>query len=69
MMTAMNGIERYERFLKSIGMPITLRELGANPDDIPALAAKVQRGADGMTGSFVKPDTAKIEAHLKNADR
>ena len=69
MMTAMNGIERYERFLKSIGMPITLRELGANPDDIPALAAKVKRGADGTTGSFVKLDTAKIEALLRIADR
>ena len=69
MMTAMNGIERYERFLKSIGMPITLRELGADPDDIPALAAKVKRGADGTTGSFVKLDTAKIEALLRIADR
>lgn len=69
MMTAMNGIERYEGFLKSIGMPITLRELGANPDDIPALAAKVKRAADGTTGNFVKLDTAKIEALLKIADR
>ena len=69
MMTAMSGIERYERFLKSIGMPITLRELGANPDDIPALAAKVKRGADGITGNFVKLDTAMIEALLKIADR
>ena len=69
MMTAMQGIERYESFLKSIGMPITLRELSADPADIPALAAKVRRNADGTTGNFVKLDTEKIEALLRIADR
>lgn len=67
--TAMEGIERLEAFLHQIGMPITLAELGARTEDIPALAAKVKRGPDGKTGAFVKLDTPEIEAILRIADR
>jgi alcohol dehydrogenase YqhD (iron-dependent ADH family) len=67
--TALEGIERFEAFLKSIGMPITLGELGAKTEDIPALARKTRRGPDGKTGQFVKLDTPEIEAILRIADR
>ncbi len=67
--TALEGIERFEDFLRGIGMPITLSELGAKSQDIPALARKTKRGPDGKTGNFIKLDTPEIEAILNIADR
>ncbi len=67
--TALAGIERYEAFLKSIGMPVTLRELGADEKDIPYMAKNTKRGPDGKVGAFVKLDTEDVEAILRIADR
>ena len=48
---AKEGLARYRAWLKSIGMPLTFAELGAKPEDIPALVAKL--GLRGNTlGSF-----------------
>ena len=60
--TALEGIERFEKFLTSIGMPITFAELGAKEEDIPALAAKCKRNNNGNLGFFRPLDTAAIEA-------
>ena len=35
--TAKAGIDSFQRFLKSIGMPVDFAELGAKEDDIPAI--------------------------------
>lgn len=51
--TAREGIERYEQFMKSIGMPTRLSDLGAKVEDIPMLIDKLQLG-DKTLGSFVK---------------
>ncbi|MBP0972966.1 MAG: iron-containing alcohol dehydrogenase [Oscillospiraceae bacterium] len=51
--TAKEGIVRFRQFLRSIGMPLTFAELGAKPEDIPALVEKFGIG-DGRTGGFVK---------------
>ena len=51
--TAREGIERYEQFMKSIGMPTRLSDLGAKVEDIPVLIDKLQLG-DKTLGSFVK---------------
>ncbi|MBQ3078976.1 MAG: iron-containing alcohol dehydrogenase [Clostridia bacterium] len=67
--TALRGIERHEAFLKSIGMPLTFKELGAKTEDIPAMAKNVKRGPDGKTGQFVKLDTKEIEEIFRIADR
>ena len=67
--TALAGIERYEAFLKSIGMPVTLKELGAKAEDIPYMAKNTKRGPDGKVGAFVKLDTEDVEAILRIADR
>lgn len=39
--TAKEGIEKYKQFLTSIGMPITLKELGAKEEDIPTMVNKI----------------------------
>ncbi|GAB1417071.1 iron-containing alcohol dehydrogenase [Paludibacter sp.] len=51
--TAYQGIERYEHFMKSIGMPIRFDEIGAKAEDIPLLVEKLGLG-EAKLGSFVK---------------
>ena len=35
--TALEGISRFEGFLRSIGMPVNFSELGAREEDIPTM--------------------------------
>jgi len=51
--TARQGIERYEQFMTSIGMPVRFSELGAKAEDIPTLVKTAGLGTQTM-GSFVK---------------
>jgi len=61
------GIARWEQFLKSIGMPTTLKELGIYEDDIPKLAAHVAYEADGTRGKYVPLKKADVEEILRLA--
>ena len=69
--TALAGVEAHEAFLREIGMPVTLRELGARAEDIPALAAKTKKtNLETMTTGGAFPMTTQdIEAILRLADR
>ena len=68
--TALRGIECHEQFLREIGMPITLKELGARTEDIPAMAAKTRKNnPDGTTGGTFPMTAQDIEAVLRIADR
>lgn len=51
--TAKQGIERYENFVSSLGMPIRFSELGAKAEDIPVLVKTMGLGTKTQ-GSFVK---------------
>lgn len=51
--TARKGIERYEQFMTSIGMPIRFSQLGAKAEDIPTLVKTMALGTATM-GSFVE---------------
>ncbi|HRZ96277.1 MAG TPA: iron-containing alcohol dehydrogenase [Paludibacter sp.] len=51
--TARKGIECYEQFMTSIGMPIRFSQLGAKAEDIPTLVKTAGLGKNTM-GSFVK---------------
>ncbi|MBR5305836.1 MAG: iron-containing alcohol dehydrogenase [Oscillospiraceae bacterium] len=54
--TAKAGIAAFENFLTSIGMPLTLAELGGREEDIEAMAhtACYGNGNSGTLGNFVK---------------
>lgn len=54
--TAKAGIEAFRNFLKSIGMPQTMTELGGKEEDIPYLAHTAAYGneGDGSLGRFVE---------------
>ena len=68
--TALRGIEAHESFLKEIGMPITMKGLGARSEDIPALAAKCQRNPSGvMIGNAWPITVAEAEEIYRIADR
>jgi len=51
--TALQGIQRYEQFMISIGMPIRFSQLGAKAEDIPTLVNTLGLG-ERTLGSFVK---------------
>jgi alcohol dehydrogenase YqhD (iron-dependent ADH family) len=51
--TALEGIEKYENFMRSIGMPVRFSELGAKKEDIPTLVNNLQLSGSTL-GSFVK---------------
>ena len=54
--TAKAGIQAFRNFLKSIGMPLTMTELGGKEDDIAYLAHSAAYGneGDGCLGRFVE---------------
>lgn len=65
--TAKAGIARFRAFLKSIGMPLTLSEIGAKAEDIPAMTAHHGEKPGGFPlGSFVKigPEDMTAILHL-----
>lgn len=66
--TIFEGIERFETFLKSIGMPTTLSALGANIKDIPKIVDNMKIANGGTTGNFVKLTKDDVTAILKLAN-
>ena len=63
---AEEGIRRYRAWLHELGMPLTFAELGARPEDIPALVAKL--GLNGGTlGNFMPLGDEDVAAILKGA--
>lgn len=64
--TASRGIARFREFLRSIGMPVTLGELGVEEKDIPGLVAH-RREKGFPFGMFKKIGEAEMEAILRIA--
>lgn len=60
--TAEQGIDRLVAFYRSIGLPTTFAELGAKPEDIPLMAAKLNLTAGRRLGSFNPLTTTDVEA-------
>lgn len=66
--TAREGIERLRAFFRQLGMPVTLHELGARAEDIPAMVAHRAEKANGFPfGGFVKIGPSEMEAILNLA--
>jgi len=59
----LEAIGRYQQFLKSMGMPLTLRELGVtDKSHFAEMADKCVRYTGGTTGNFVKLTAKDVEA-------
>ena len=63
--TALEGIHRFEIFLKSIGMPTTFAELGAKEEDIPGMVEQLCKRTS--IGNFVKIGAEEAEAIFRLA--
>lgn len=53
---AAEGIERLKTFLASIGMPVTMKELGIENPDTALLARKVTESKGAVFGNYIKID-------------
>lgn len=60
--TALRGIERFEAFLKQIGMPSRFSEIGAKKEDIPKLVDKLfaNKETEGFYVKLNRDDVTKI---------
>ncbi|MDR2532739.1 MAG: iron-containing alcohol dehydrogenase [Oscillospiraceae bacterium] len=67
--TAREGIERFELFLKKIGMPSSLKEFGAKEEDIPKFARHIGRVGETEKnfGGYVKLNLNDVEEIYKLA--
>ena len=63
--TALEGINRFENFLRSIGMPVTFAELGAKEEDIPTMVGQLCKRE--RVGSFIKIGEKEAEAIFRLA--
>lgn len=60
--TAAEGIARFRTFLKSIGMPSNLREVGGKEEDIPKMARHIVGVTEERTyGGYVKLNISDVE--------
>lgn len=67
--TAQEGVRRFREFFRRLGMPTTLRELGARAEDIPAMIAHRAEKPNGFPfGSFIKAGPEEMEAILHLAE-
>ena len=60
------GIAGFRAWVKSLGMPTTLTELGCNPKDIPTLAANLRLGENKL-GSLLPLTEKDVEKILESA--
>lgn len=60
------GIARYREWIKTLGMPATLTELGVDARAIPTLAANLRLGENRL-GSFMPLDERDVERILTRA--
>ena len=60
----MEGIKAFQNFMKDIGMPTTISELGGKPEDVPGMVENIFHGAPNH-GNFVKL-TREIAAEIYN---
>jgi len=65
--TALEGIERLKSFFTSIGMPVTLKELGVPADRFDEIAAKTFQERGSGVGNYVKLTEKDVKAILEIA--
>jgi len=59
--TALDGIAAHRRFLRSIGMPTTMAELGIANPDIPTLVRKLHENKGEVIGAYYRLNAADTE--------
>ena len=65
--TALEGIDRLQRFWGSLGLPLTLGEVYIEKDAIPALVQKTKSDAQGILGMFMPLTKEDVQAIFLSA--
>jgi alcohol dehydrogenase len=65
--TALEGISRLENFYKSLGLPITFKEMSIKDDLLEEMADKCTNSDKSTVGNFVKLDRSDVLNILKLA--
>lgn len=65
--TALEGIRRLREFFSSIGMPVTMGQLGIDNPDIELLVAKVHENKGEQFGGYVRLDSTATRAIYESA--
>ncbi len=63
---AYEGIERFKSWLRRIGMPLTLRELGLAEKDIPTMVEKARTNKDGILAGYIDIRKEDLPAFYKS---
>jgi len=66
--TALEGVEAMKAYFKSLGMPVTMAELGITPDDYDKIADSVTFGGTRKIWSYVTLDKKEIIDIFKLAE-
>ena len=65
--TALAGISATKEFFRSVGLPVSLTEIGITPDHYDRIAGNCRRNNGSALGSFLEMDVADIVEILKIA--
>jgi alcohol dehydrogenase YqhD (iron-dependent ADH family) len=60
--TADEGLRRFRGWIRSIGMPLTLKELGIPREDLPAVVKRCMDVNKGLVPGFMELDTQAVTA-------
>jgi alcohol dehydrogenase YqhD (iron-dependent ADH family) len=63
---AYEGIERFRAWVRAIGMPSTLGELGVGEKDLPVLLDKARYNQDGVIEGYVVITRGELEAFYRS---
>ncbi|WP_300725419.1 iron-containing alcohol dehydrogenase [uncultured Bacteroides sp.] len=66
---ALEGIARFKKFLKAIGMPVTFKELGIENPDIDLLVKKLHENKGELVGNYVQLDKKATREIYELANR
>ena len=58
---AKEGISRFRAYLKSIGMPLTLRDMAIPEEDIPLMVSRIQMNNGDLLGFYRPLNRQQIE--------
>ena len=64
---AQEGVRRFKAWLASLGMPLTIKELGIDPKEIPNILDATVPTEDSAINGFMKMDRAAVKEIYESA--
>lgn len=64
---ALEGVRRFKEWIKSLGMPLTIKELGIDPKEIPNILNATLPGENDAIDGFMRMDRAAVKEIYESA--